>query len=414
MSVTVADLNTEFNTFIGDSSTDRVTAAQRLAFHTQATSWMKEELENDHAVSTYDLNFYDTVHYYKITTAIADYFDVNDLRAKLGDNYTSFTNKSSREMAEDVAQNSSESAYAIERRDGQTFLLINHDSKYRALVASTFDSLTDGGGTWVADTTTSDALNLAVDTNDYTQGVASLKFDADVSQSVNNRITISNSTLNAEDLSDDKDISAWLLDIKFPSVTYISSVTLYWGSSASNYYSVTQTTDQNGNAFVVDWQTLKFDWLGASITGTPDDAAISYIRIDVNYSVSQTDATSFKVDYLRLVQPEKLKFYYTDWRVGTSNAGADIFKFTATTDIPYFSGLYDQYIYPVAHYSAALCFRSLRLYSEADKEELEARKAVERLRKIVPSSVVRESKNFKVFGVRFNRGSRHRGRFLVS
>ncbi len=406
MSITISNVQDELNTIIGDSSTDRVSAAQRLSYITQATAWFKEETSNDHSVSTFDIQYYDGINYYKISSAIGDYLESNDLRRKIGDNYTSFTPKSSREMAEDIAQQSGESAFAIERRDGDTYLVINHYSTYRTMQVSRMNSLTEDGGTWEADTTTSDATNLAINDVDSTEGGSSFSFDVDVSQSVNNRATVLNDTFTSGDLTEDKDITTFLLDIKFPAVTYITSVTFYWGSSSSNYYSVTQTTDINGNAFIADWQTLGFDWLGATVTGTPDDSDITYFRIDVNYSASQADATSFKLDNLRLSRPETLKFYYTNWNVGTSSVGADITKFTATTDIPYYSGQYDQYMFPIAQYAASLCFKDLRLYNEAEVKMVDAMRGVARVKKIVPSSVVKERKNFKVAGIRFNRGGR--------
>lgn len=403
MAVTILNVQTELNTYLGDSSEDRVTNVQRLSYINQATTWAMETLENDHSVSTYDLNYYDTVHYYKISSVLADYLDSNDLRRQVGENYYSFTNKSSREMAEDVAQKSTESAFSIERRDGDAYLFINHDSKYRAMLVSGMNSLTADGGTWEADTTTSDATNLDIQSSDFTEGGSAFTFDIDVSQSVNNRATIINSSFTTGDLTDDRDITSWLLDFKPTTITNITSVTFYWGSSSSDYFSVTQTTDMNSNAFITDWNTLEFEWAGAIVTGSPDVENIDYFRIDINYSSGQTDATSFKLDNLRLVRPEKLKFYYTSWTLGTNSGGTNLTKYTATTDIPYYSGQYDNYIYPIAQYAAALCFRDLRLYNEADKKEIEALKSIDRIRKIVPSSVVRETKNFKLKGINFNR-----------
>lgn len=404
MSLTVADLNTNFNTFVGDSSTDRISANERLQYATEAVVWLQEETENDHSVSTYDLNFYDGVHYYKITTAVADLLSTADLRRQVGENYFSFTPKSSRELVEDIAQGSGESAFAIERRDSQVFLVVNHDSKYPSKQVASFDSTTTDSGEWELD---SDATNLTVDTVEYSQGTASLNFDIDVSASANNRATIVNSTMTSIDLSEDINISAWLLDVWIPDVTNFSSVTIYWGTDSSNYWSGTATTDMNGYTFTANEKnTVKVNWADATMTGTPDEADITYVRIDFNYTGSQTDDTDFRVDNLRVARPEKLKFYYLSSYVGTDTNGTDIRAFTATTDIPYFSGQYDNYKFPVAHKMASLAYRGLRLYAEADQEEAEALKSLRRLLTIVPSSVAKESKNFKVRGISFRRNRR--------
>lgn len=407
MATNVGVIQTVLNTIIGDSSTDRITAAERLQFITEAVAWLHLELDNDHSIRTYSINYFDSINYYKINAAISDVLESNALRRATSESNIDLTRKDAREIAIDISENSSEGAYALERRDGNLYLAINHDSKYSALRVSSFDSLTANGGTWAADTTNSDATNVDIDDQDGSNGtVGCLSFDVDVSQSGNNRATIYNDDLDTEDLTDDYNLTSWLLDVKFPSVTYISSVTFYWGSSSTDYYSVTQTTNYDGSAFTADFKnTLKFDWnSSATVTGTPDYTAINYIRIDVNYSASQADATSFKLDNLRLVRPETLTLHYTSWNVGTDSGGTQIKTFTSTSDVPYFSGQYDHYVYPVAHKSAELAFRSLRLYEEADKEKIEALTEMDRVRKIIPKSRPAELKSFKIHGMRLSHG----------
>ncbi len=408
MSITIASIITPYNSYIGDDSNDRVTAAERLQYITEATIWLQTQLDNDHSIRTYSVSYLDTINYYKINSAISDVLESNALRRATTESDIDLTRKDSRQIAIDISTNSPESSYSLERRDGNLYLVINHDSKYPALQVTSFDSLTSVGGTWAADTTNSDATNVSIDEVDGSNGtVGCLSFDVDVSQSGNNRATIYNDDLNDEDLSNEKDLTSWLLDVKFPDVTYISSVTFYWGSSSSNYYSVTQTTNYDGSSFSANFNnTIKFNWLNATVTGTPDDTAINYIRIDINYSASQADATSFKLDNLRLVRPEVMTLHYSSWNVGTNSSGTQLKVFTATTDIPYFSGQYDQYLYAVAHKAASLTFKALRLKNEADEEEKEALKEMNLVRKIIPKSRPAELKNFKVRGIRFSHGGR--------
>lgn len=414
MSVTIQSIITPYNSYIGDQSTDRVSAAERLQDITEATTWLQTSLDNDHSVRTYTVKYFDTLNYYKLNSAITDVFEGNALRKAVSENNIDLTRKDSRQIAIDISTHQMEGGYALERRDSNLYLAVNLDAKYTALQVTSFDSLTANGGTWVADTVNSDALNVTIDTVDGSNNTSGcLSFDIDVSQSVNNRGTIYNSGLTTEDLSDDKDLTSWLIDVSLPSITYITSFTFYWGSSASNYYSVTQTTNYDGSAFTADFlNTLKFTWLGATVTGTPDDTAINYIRIDVNYGASQPDATSFKLDNLRLVRPENLTFSYTSWNVGTDNTGTQLKTFAAVTDVPYFSGQYDQYLYAVAHKAAAIRYRALRLYNEADREESEASNEMNRVRKVIPKSRPPELKNFKVRGIQFFHGGRTRSRIL--
>lgn len=414
MALTEATLETLFNTYIADSSTDRISAAERLNFATEATVWLQEETGNDHMVRTYSLNYYDNVHTYKITSAVASLLEGADLRRGEEDQVISFAHKSSRELAEEIGQEFTESSWAIERRDSNWYLVVNHDSKYSPIQVASFDSVTADGGTdgWEADTTNSDATNVTADSVEFKQGSGSINFDVDVSQSGNNRATIFNDGLNSVDLTNFLDLAAWVFWIYVPDVSNFSSVTLYWGSSSTAYWSATATTDINANAFVAGWNRVKIAWSDATMTSTPDVTAIDYIRIDFNYGAGQSDDTDFRIDDLTLVRAETLTFYYTSWYVGTDTTGAtNRLSFSATTDIPYFSGQYDQYKYAVAHKMASLAFYGpLRNSTEGQLHEVEAIKALNRQKKLIPTSVTKELKSFKVTGVNFARRTRSRFR----
>ena len=408
MAITIANLVTNFDTYIGDSSNDRVTAVERLQYFTEATVWLQEELENDLQVATYNLDYFDTINYYKVTTAVADLLEGADLRREKDAQTRSFAPKSSRELAEEIGQMFGESSWAIERRDTNTYLVINHASTYNAKIISRFDSLTNDGGTWAVDATNSDATNLTIDSNEFKEGSSSFNFDMDENQSGNSKLEIVNSDLSAHDLSTFEDISSFLFWAYIPDVSAtifssFDSFTLYWGSSTSAYWSATVTTDVEGAAWVDGWNRVKVDWSAATKTGSPDVTAINYIQIDFNYTNPTGDDTDFRLDELIIVRPEKLVFHYLSWNVGTNTGGTDVTVFGATTDIPYFSGMYDQYKYTVAHKAASLAFKALRLRNESVLEEDEAEQALIRARKIFPTSRVREVKSFKVIGVNFAR-----------
>jgi hypothetical protein len=402
MSVTEASLETNFNTYIGDTSTDRISAAERLQFATEAVAWLQEETGNDHTVKTYTLNYYDNVHTYKVTSGIASLLEGADLRRGEQDQLISATHKSSREMAENIASKFSEFAWAIERRDSNSYLVVNLQSKYKPQQISSLESTSADGGTWAVDSTNSDATNLTVDTVEYKQGAGSLNFDITVAQSGNNKATIQNTSFTSLDLSSYEDLGAWVFWAYLPDVTYTSSITLYWGSSTSAYWSSTVTTDVNGNAFAAGWNRIAVTWASATKTLSPSAAAITYLRFDINYTGSQVDDTDYRLDDLTMVRPEPLTFYYTSSHVGTNSGGTPIFAFTATTDIPYFSGQYDQYKYAVAHKMASLAFYGpLQVPALGSQQEVEAIKALNRVKKLIPVSVTKEMKRFKVGGISF-------------
>ena len=406
MAITVATIITEVNTSIGDSSTDRVSAAERLQAISEACIWVQEELANDLQNYTYSLDYYDTINYYKVTSDIADLLEGGDLRREKDKQLQSFTHKSSREMAEDIAQGSGESSWTIERKDTDTYVGVNHHSTYGSIQIGTLDSTTADSGTWTIDTTNSDATNLTSDTTEFKQGAGCLNFDIDVSQSANNRATIINSTYGSMDWSSSEDLTAIVLRAYIPDVTDFTSFTVFWGTDSSNYWSATTTTDINSTAWVDGWNRFKVEWEDATATGSPDSSDIGWLRVDFNYGAGQGDDTDYRLDDWKLIKPENLTFHYITWKVGVDNADADIFKFAATTDVPYFSGMYDNIMYPVAHKAASIIFRNLRLKEESAFELSEADKALTRVRKLIPSARAPEVKNFKVFGVSFGRRRR--------
>jgi len=408
MAITVANIITNLDSYIGDTTTDRISAAERLQYINEATIWLQEELGNDTLNATYDLDYFDTVNYYKVTTAVADLLVGSDLRRESPDHDRTFAHKSSMEIAEEIGQGSGESSWTIERRDTNTFLYVNHGSSKPSKIISSFDSLTAGGGTWSLDATNSDAENLTVDTVEKKQGTASLNFDMDENQSGNSKLEIVNTTMSVNDLTQFEDLSSWLFWAYVPDVSAtifskFDSFTLYWGSSDTKYWSATVLTDVDGSAWVDGWNRVKVDWKDATKTSTPDVTKINYIQVDFNYTTPTGDDTDFRIDDLILANPERLKFHYTSWNVGTNTSIVDISVFGATTDIPWFSGMYDQYKYAVAHKAAALIYRSLRLVNEAELEEREAEESMRRGKTIIPSSKNPEVKSFKVAGIRFPR-----------
>lgn len=403
MAITVASIVTNFDTFFGDATTDRVSQAERFQYITEATTWLQESLGNDHQNVSYDIDYLDTVNYYKITATVPDLESVVDLRRAEGLNYPSFTYKSPRELAEEIATENTDPSYTIERRDGQSYLGINYFPSNLAYTVFSFESTTGDGGTWAVDATTSDATNLTIDTLEKKEGNASFNFDITVAQSVNNRATIQNSTITSKNLSDWENLGTWVGWIYVLDVTFFSSLTMYWGSSTSNYWSATTTTTIDGGAFVNGWNRVKIVWANATKTGTPVSTAITYGRFDFNYTASQGNTTDYRIDDFKLVVPERLKLHYTSWNVGTSTGGTDITAFTATTDIPFFSGQYDNYKYAVAHKACSLAFYATRQRDEALSEATEAERDFRRQQKIFPKSVVTVTKSFKPQGLNFRR-----------
>lgn len=141
-------------------------------------------------------------------------------------------------------------------------------------------------------TATPGAGSLSLDTINNVAGGGALVFNLDAGATTG---YIETSTLNPIDLSSYVNIGTGFLWCYMPSGSAITSVQVRWGSSSSNYYQYTCTSNQQGTSFVDGWNLLALPWASATVSGTPDDS-YTYTRVLVKYD--GTLQTGFKVDNL--------------------------------------------------------------------------------------------------------------------
>ena len=139
------------------------------------------------------------------------------------------------------------------------------------------------------------------------------------------------STMGAQNLSDFLNQATQFLYTLLPTASGFSSVNLRWGSSSSNYYSVTTTVTQENTAFQNAWDLLAFAWLGASVVGSPDPTKITYLRVTWNYTGAQTAVhlNSLTSNMGRVLEME----YYSKYAFRDGVTGAFKEKVTSDTDI---------------------------------------------------------------------------------
>jgi len=124
-------------------------------------------------------------------------------------------------------------------------------------------------GTWSVD---DDADNLTVNNVNFVFGGGSLQFD--LVPNVNDGL-LTNSTQAAVDLSTLLNQGSLFLWTFLPTASVFTSIDLYWGSSNGDYYTNSATLTQQGLAFQDGWNLLQFQWLGATVVGSPNDASIT-------------------------------------------------------------------------------------------------------------------------------------------
>lgn len=401
MAITVNDILTRVEDALLDDSDNSFSEAQKIRKISEATQTLFDELYFDFMNRTYTFDYFDNINYYDVTTDVPDMSDVYDLRRKETDHTIPFVKRAPREIATLINTGSDEPSLALERKNKKNYLVINYNSQYPATILHDCDTY-NGNGTWTADETTSDATNVTTDDNEYEIGTGSVNFDIDVSQSANNRATIYIDDMAAVDLTDDEDLSSFIFRAYIPDVTYISSFTVYWGSSSSAYWTGSATADAYGVAFANGWNRIKVDWADTTQVGSPDVSAIDYIRIDVNYSASQGDDTDFRIDDITMARPEKLTLHYRTWYLGTNSSGTYLTEYTATGDIPFYSGIYDSIKNYVAHQAASYVLSDLREKEKSIEEATLAANALRRIKKNFPGLSLETVKSFKPRGITWN------------
>lgn len=128
----------------------------------------------------------------------------------------------------------------------------------------------------------------------YIEGNGALGFNLTASTTSGD---IVNSTAAISDMSALRyeDSSFLYFYIPIGSSARFTSFNLRRGSDASNYKQVSITAKADGTAFTDGWNFLRFDWINATTTGTPDDTKNTYRRFGMAYS-SGTVITGCLID----------------------------------------------------------------------------------------------------------------------
>ena len=385
--MTIAEIISYANSIIGDSSTDRITAAERYEAATEAVAWLLEELGNEHMVDRVDIDYVPSVMWYKLDTITPYLMGTGEVKLKEPKQSVDFTKIDSREI---TSAPKNRYAYAIDRFNGNSFLGIllpsTEDGEVTSLVPfNEEDGLTYTGTNGSNITETPDAVRF-----DMTgTGVTATGLET---------------TTTAIDLSQKGDDDIYIVDVFIPDITDVTSVTLRFGTDlTSNYRMGTVAQDINGEALIEGNNTLLFRHRDLTVVGSPTMTSITRWRVLINHQSSKPITTGFEISDLRTAKVIPLTFKYLFYRVGQSSAGADIIQFTADTDVPFFSERYPQYRYAVGHKTASVLFRFLQLWEEVRQESREAQAALDRYRKNFPSERDSTNSAFKPAGVNLRR-----------
>lgn len=366
MSITISQIQTAGNQFRRATETVELTAAKAL----EAAALAVEDIHSQARMrftqrrQTFDYLLGET-DYSMSFLNIPDFRDVKDLRSLSNDYSLDYVDNN---YFAYIIKNGGRPCYTIENLDGEPVLRIYQEGSASYQNVNEATSY-DGNGTWTADTSNSDALNVRTDNYVYKRGGGSVAFDVDVSQSENNRATIYNADMDEVDLSAFKDQGIFRLSLYIPdtgddSTVYVTSVELRWGNDDSNYWTKTITKPVDNARWQDRWNRCEFKWHEATAVGSPDASEVDYLLVTVNYSASQTDDTSFRINDIRIWQPEEMAFiYFSKYTVKATSTGLWKQRATVTTD-----ELLCDDVYKEVYIDAYNWFASRMLFTNTDNQ----------------------------------------------
>lgn len=203
-------------------------------------------------------------------------------------------------------------------------------------IINTMNSTT-ANGTWVGASAIS---NVATDLYNFFEQSASLSFDYSGTSG-----TLTNSTMTAMDLSRYKGRSVFALNLNLQTITQFTGLTLKIGSDASNYITMSATTDYLGNTAALGWNKFTFAWSGTTtVVGTPVYTAMTYAQVTMSYSGSQTTVRN-NIENLFVSEnvPMTMDYYSNNMVIQASDSVKyQIFQNASnTTDTTMWSGIWD-------------------------------------------------------------------------
>lgn len=206
-------------------------------------------------------------------------------------------------------------------KNGTKFLRISEDVAPNKITVADISS-TSG---WSA---SGSAENITLDQLNFITGKKSINFDINTDDTV---AIIENSTLTAVDLSDQDQQNSLFVWVFIPDATKVTSITARLGSSAANYFSQSVTVGHDSSAFADGWNLLRFDYEGATETGTTDWSAITYFQLRITHD--QSGDTDFRIDSITAGVGELYEIFYYSNAIFKGTDGTYKTETTLDTDV---------------------------------------------------------------------------------
>lgn len=205
---------------------------------------------------------------------------------------------------------------------------------------------TNNNGTWTGG---GGVTNLTNNILNYVIGGSSIQFDLAAGQTTG---YVENSTLTPVNLSTYLNQATNFLYTYFPAASAFTSVNLRLGSSASNYYTLSATVNQDNTSFQNGWNLLQYVWSNMTTVGSPDASAINYVRVTWTYDSTLQTAVLFNDVFSALGTILNIE-YYSKYLFRNASTGAWQETVTSNSDlINLDTEVYNIYLNQVAYLAA--------------------------------------------------------------
>lgn len=287
MSITIAQLKSDIAGKMKGTSVREIKDFYSTASSAAARMLSRIDTEETRRTQTLSTPFWDNVQDYVAPT---DYKRMIDIRPQANrtdlPGLSDFSQTGARQFRERLDTNS----FSIQWNNGVRTLRAQRLPAGNVATLDTFDNPTSNGS-WSA---VGDASGLYTESLNFIQGNGAVGCNL---SGVTGAANLVNTTAAVVDLSALRyqDSSFLYVYIPLGSSARFTSFKLRRGSSASNYKEATATAKGDGTAFTDGWNFLRFDWNGATTTGTPDDTQNTYHYFGMVYTIG-TAITGFLVD----------------------------------------------------------------------------------------------------------------------
>lgn len=251
--------------------------------------------------------------------------------------------------------NLSDGVYCIETSNGNRELLLLFREQPNWATVCNLNS-TDDNGTIAG---SGSATNLRQYGQGYIEGQSSLAFDTNASGTV--------AIITQPVMDNVLDIASYVIDgMSFfryvnTSADVPTGFELRIGSSSSDYYSMTATTQYNGQPIINTYNTIGFSYANKTTTGTPDDDNISYWQIRITFGTNAV-RKGLRIDWLTVnLGFELLMDYYSNLVYVDTNGVRKQYA-TVSSDETVLLNSEDQLL---IDQSAILALQELREFEEA-------------------------------------------------